>query len=292
MAQLTQLKAAARQAAEALRRANALLITAGAGMGVDSGLPDFRGTEGLWREYPPLKSLRLDFADMANPDWFRRDPHFAWGFYGHRLLLYRRTAPHAGFQVLQRWGDGLRDGHFVFTSNVDGQFQAAGFSEERVVECHGSIHFLQGLGGGPIVPAIDVELPEVDAATLRVRDDALPRLRDGSLARPNILMFGDWGWDSSRTDRQRQRLSAWTRELRASRAKLVVVELGAGEAVPTVRRMSEAVAREFGGTLVRINPRDSHVPASLEGCSASLACGAAEGLALIDTEIAALASGG
>jgi len=50
-----------------INAADAVVITAGAGMGVDSGLPDFRGTKGLWREYPELKARRLGFEDMATP---------------------------------------------------------------------------------------------------------------------------------------------------------------------------------------------------------------------------------
>ena len=80
---------------------------------------------------------------MANPAGFERSPRLAWAFYGHRLQLYRRTVPHDGFHVLSRWFDRKPGGGFVFTSNVDGQFQAAGFSS--VMECHGSIHFLQCL---------------------------------------------------------------------------------------------------------------------------------------------------
>ena len=53
-------------AARAVREAEALLITAGAGMGVDSGLPDFRGTEGFWRAYPPFARLGLRFEQLAN----------------------------------------------------------------------------------------------------------------------------------------------------------------------------------------------------------------------------------
>jgi NAD-dependent SIR2 family protein deacetylase len=64
-------------AANAIRRAKAILITAGAGMGVDSGLPDFRGDEGFWRAYPPLKQLGLSLVAMANPEWFRRNPRLA-----------------------------------------------------------------------------------------------------------------------------------------------------------------------------------------------------------------------
>jgi len=56
-----------RRAARAIRDADALLITAGAGMGVDSGLPDFRGSEGFWRAYPPMAKLGISFVEMANP---------------------------------------------------------------------------------------------------------------------------------------------------------------------------------------------------------------------------------
>jgi NAD-dependent SIR2 family protein deacetylase len=63
-----------RKAEELLERADAILITAGAGMGVDSGLPDFRGSEGFWRAYPQVKELGLRFEDLANPEWFERDP--------------------------------------------------------------------------------------------------------------------------------------------------------------------------------------------------------------------------
>src|SRR5947209_15220312 len=110
-----------RAAAHAVRSADALLIGAGAGMGVDSGLPDFRGDAGFWKAYPPFRGRR--FAEMSNPHWFRADPQLAWGFFGHRLNLYRAAAPHAGFEVLRRWGERTPLGCFVFTSNVDGQFQ-------------------------------------------------------------------------------------------------------------------------------------------------------------------------
>src|SRR5215471_9978885 len=90
-------------AARAIESADALLIGAGAGMGVDSGLPDFRGNEGFWKSYPPLKKLGLSFVNLANPHWFRSDPELAWGFYGHRQALYRTTRPHAGFAILRKW---------------------------------------------------------------------------------------------------------------------------------------------------------------------------------------------
>jgi len=59
-----------RKAAKAIKEAKYLLITAGAGMGVDSGLPDFRGDEGFWKAYPIAKKLGLNFQALANPRWF------------------------------------------------------------------------------------------------------------------------------------------------------------------------------------------------------------------------------
>ena len=161
--------------AQAIREAEALLITAGAGMGVDSGLPDFRGTEGFWRAYPQFARLGLRFEQLASPSWFFRDPPLAWGFYGHRLNLYRATSPHAGFEVLLRWARAKPAGFFVFTSNVDGQFQRAGFPDDRLAECHGTIHHLQCAEPccGDIWPAGATRV-HVDEQTLRAADP-LPR---------------------------------------------------------------------------------------------------------------------
>src|SRR5271170_6633192 len=99
-----ELESALRRAADAIGEADALLIGAGAGMGVDSGLPDFRGNEGFWKAYPPFRQRKLSFVELANPVWFRSDPRQAWGFYGHRLNLYRNTRPHDGFDTLLAWG--------------------------------------------------------------------------------------------------------------------------------------------------------------------------------------------
>src|SRR5262249_60368056 len=99
------------------------------------------GGAGCGRPSPPFRGRR--FAEMSNPRWFRSDPALAWGFFGHRMNLYRSAVPHQGFEILRRWGERLPHGYFVFTSNVDGQFQKAGFSADRILECHGSIHFLQ-----------------------------------------------------------------------------------------------------------------------------------------------------
>lgn len=224
-------------------------------MGVDSGLPDFRGPAGFWRAYPPYERLGLAFEEIADPVHFVRDPELAWGFYGHRLALYRATVPHAGFAVLRRWAG--RVPTRVFTSNVDGQFQRAGFVEDDVTECHGSIHHLQCTVdcGQPVWPADGVDVL-VDPATMRAAAPLPVCPSCGALARPNILMFGDHEWIPDRSAEQTVRHRAFLRG--GDRGRLVVVELGAGTAVPTVRREAER-ASAGSGALVRINVREPQV---------------------------------
>ncbi len=132
-------------AARLIDQADGLIIGAGAGMGIDSGLPDFRGPGGFWKVYPALGQARLRFEEIASPAAFKSRSSLAWGFYGHRLGLYRETQPHDGFRILKELADSMPHGGFVYTSNVDAQFQKAGFPESQVVECHGSIHHLQCL---------------------------------------------------------------------------------------------------------------------------------------------------
>ena len=246
---------------EFLEEAEAILVTAGAGMGVDSGLPDFRGTEGFWRAYPPLAKLGLRFEEMADPRWFEEDPGLAWAFYGHRLHLYRRTVPHAGFERLKKAIAKKGGNGFVFTSNVDGQFQKAGFGESGVYEVHGSIHHLQCFHDcrGRVWPNTE----EIPIDEERFRALHLPRCPDcGGLARPNILMFGDWGWNPSRSEAQARRFEAW---LEANRSrKLAILEFGAGTAIPTVRRQGEVLAASFpAARLIRINPREPQIDSRL-----------------------------
>jgi len=278
-------EAALQAAARAIAQATALVITAGAGMGVDSGLPDFRGNQGFWNAYPPYRHLGLSFIDMANPRWFVQDPALAWGFYGHRLMLYRATVPHSGFALLRQWAETMRDGFRVFTSNVDGQFQKAGFDESCIEECHGSIHHLQctsdcGIGIFDAAP-FDVD---VDQQTFRARDPLPACPRCGALARPNVLMFGDWQWDASRSALQEQAFSRWAAHaLTRPDGRLVVVECGAGLAIPTVRRFGESLVARHHGTLVRINMREPAVPEGHVG----LAMGAGDALGEIDRRLRA-----
>lgn len=249
------------RAARTIAAADHLLITAGAGMGVDSGLPDYRGPEGFWNAHPPLRDQRLRWIDLAQPDAFRTIPALAWGFYGSRLTLYRRTRPHDGFRILRRWAATKRS-FFVYTSNVDGQFQRAGFPPERILEIHGSVQHTQCVTPchPQVYDASGLEIP-VDPDTLHAAS-RLPRCpRCKGMARPNVLLFGDDAFVRTRRDEQRHGFLRWLTG--AQNGRLAIVELGAGPDIPTVRQKGEQLARCANVRLVRINLHDPEGPADI-----------------------------
>ncbi len=264
-----------KQAADVIQQADALFITAGAGIGVDSGLPDFRGDEGFWKAYPPIAKLGISFVEMANPQWFFQNPKLAWAFYGHRLNLYRKTIPHKGFTRLLEIAENKKGGYFVFTSNVDGQFQKAGFDDNKIEECHGTIHHFQCSQpcSNDIWDASKIEV-NVDEKVFEAQEP-LPVCKNcNGIARPNILMFGDWLWNPEKTQAQGNRLYTWLQAIHNKGLSLAVIEIGAGTAVATVRYKSEDIAQRYNATLIRINPRDSYVPSG----NISIPSGASEGI--------------
>ncbi len=268
------------RAAELIAGADALVIAAGAGIGVDSGLPDFRGNDGFWNAYPALALARLDFTEVASPAMFERDPALAWGFYGHRLGLYRQTVPHAGFAILRQWAQRMHQGAWLFTSNVDGQFQKVGFAPEQIHECHGSIHYLQCMADcASDVWSADAFTPVVDDSACRLLN-APPRCPHcGALARPNIVMFGDWSYQHQRTDAQRRSQERWIDVIRRNSGRIVIVEIGAGTAIPSVRHFGQRLVRACGARMIRINPRAPQVTSSDD---VGIAAGSLEALRGID----------
>ena len=272
------------EAQKIIAEAEAMVISAGAGIGVDSGLPDFRGDKGFWKAYPPIAKLGISFVEMANPSWFQNNPKLAWAFYGHRFNLYKRTVPHVGFSKLLELASRKNDNYFIFTSNVDGQFQKAGFSDDRIEECHGSIFHFQCTG-----PCCE-QIWDAPLENIEVNEESFEAIESfpscpncGGIARPNILMFGDWMWISNRSQMQTQRFMDCLTSVKQSQQKLIVIEVGAGTAVPTVRHTSETIVRDFGGKLIRINPREYGVP---EG-HISIPFGSAEGIQKITDQILA-----
>ena len=92
-----------------IKSADAILITAGAGMGVDSGLPDFRGNEGFWKAYPAIRHLKKSFEKMANPQRLKTDSKLINSFlvlmnFAYDLIPHRYKQHHLLFYNISRMG--------------------------------------------------------------------------------------------------------------------------------------------------------------------------------------------
>ena len=170
----------------------------------------------------------------------------AWAFYGHRQQLYRETKPHMGYWMLRDWARAMPAGYFVVTSNVDGQFETAGFAAERILEQHGNIHRYQC--SRPCGSAIWQRRSA--GSRDRSRDAhgagpvaAVPGVRRGGAAERADVRGSRLGGRTSRSE-QEQRYRQWLASVRGK--QLVILELGAGTAIATIRMLGRE-ARERSG---------------------------------------------
>lgn len=114
--------------AAALNRARTVTAITGAGVSAASGIPTFRGAEGLW------KNFRAE--TLATPGAFAKDPRLVWEWYDWRRQLIRDAKPNPAHDVLAAWTR-ERPGFTLITQNVDGLHERAG--AEGVIRLHGSI---------------------------------------------------------------------------------------------------------------------------------------------------------
>ena len=159
--------------ASRIREANRLTILTGAGVSAASGVPTFRGEDGLWRHHRP--------EDLATPEAFERDPRLVWEWYAWRRETIAACRPNPAHDVIASWS--RRAGCRVVTQNVDDLHLRAG--TPGLVRLHGSIWDLSCWNGCGVEPSPwrdeRVPLPE-----------AVPRCPAcGGLARPAIVWFGE-----------------------------------------------------------------------------------------------------
>lgn len=113
---------------ERLRTAQRITALTGAGVSAASGIPTFRGEDGLW------KKVRAE--TLATPEAFENDPKLVWEWYDWRRRMIRDAQPNGAHDVLAQWTR-ERPGFTLITQNVDGLHERAG--AERLVRLHGSI---------------------------------------------------------------------------------------------------------------------------------------------------------
>ena len=222
-------------------RADGILILAGAGMSVDSGLPDFRGSTGLWTQ------AKDDFIKQATARGFDEDPLAAWRFYARRMLMYAECGPHAGYHALLRLVTAHGKDHFVVTSNVDGYFIRAGFDPDRMHEIHGNLRYAQC--NQPCTRDL-YPMPRFTAEPVAMED--LPSCPHcGHVLRPNVMMFSDSSLVWRNIDAGEERYRRWA----AAKMQILGIEIGAGTVIPSIRWFGE----ERTANLIRINPHDADV---------------------------------
>jgi NAD-dependent SIR2 family protein deacetylase len=221
--------------------AEGIVILAGAGMSVDSGLPDFRGKQGMWTQ------AQSDFISLASEKGFSQDPVLVWNFYIKRMIAYAHTAPHAGYELLLKQLTQDKKPHFVVTSNVDGHFQKAGYPSDLIHEIHGSLAHAQC---ARMCTSDVVTMPQFTCEL--THPDQVPTCANcGSMLRPNVMMFSDSHLVWRMIDRGAQAYRAWS----APKLNVLGIELGAGTQIPSIRLFGE----ERTCVLIRVNLYESHV---------------------------------
>ena len=159
--------------------AERVVALTGAGISTDSGIPDFRGPQGVWTRNPGAEKLATLQHYLADPDvrrraWRSRLESPAW--------QAKPNAGHLAFVTLERRGKL----HALITQNVDGLHLAAGSSPERVIEIHGTLHEVLCLGCGERAPT--------ERVLARVRagrgGPAVPLVRRNPQDRDNLVRSG------------------------------------------------------------------------------------------------------
>lgn len=113
---------------ERLKKTSRVAVLTGAGVSAESGIPTFRGKDGLWNKYKP--------EELASPKAFFEDPLEVWKWYLWRMWLISKAKPNPAHIALAKWED-IFPSFFLITQNVDGLHQRAG--SKNVIELHGNI---------------------------------------------------------------------------------------------------------------------------------------------------------
>lgn len=153
----------------ALKNASSVTVLTGAGISADSGVPTFRGTDGLWRNFRA--------EDLATLEAFEHDPRLVWEWYNWRRELIATKLPNAAHHAVVQM-----ERHFpqfwLITQNVDGLHRAAG--SRKLSEIHGNIWMVRCTECGRVTDNRDIPI------------QILPHCRScNGLLRPRIVWFGE-----------------------------------------------------------------------------------------------------
>ena len=131
-----------KEAKKIIQEGDALLIIAGAGMSVDSGIFTYRGVNGIWEKSIEIGSEKYRYDEISSLKMWKTYPELAWGFKANFYNIMNNLQPHEGYHHLLKNLKEKYD-YFVCTSNIDGYFFRAGYNPNKIYEVHGSVNNLQ-----------------------------------------------------------------------------------------------------------------------------------------------------
>ncbi len=153
-----------------LRRANRVAVLTGAGISAESGIPTFRGEEGLWKKFRA--------EELATPEAFSRDPKLVWEWYDWRRGIIAQKMPNSGHKVLASWENAF-PAFSLITQNIDGLHQKAG--SKNISELHGNIWKVRCTEEGTVTENYETPLKDIP-----------PRCPScGAVLRPHVVWFGE-----------------------------------------------------------------------------------------------------
>lgn len=271
-------------AAQYVRNTDELLVVAGAGMGVDAGLPDYYG--GIQRAHPRLAEIGLSIYDLSSHALFENNPALAWGHWITRQREYLNTTPHIGYHILHTWSKRNKPNVHIVTTNLDRHFLRTGFTTDSVFEMHGSMYDAQCMRGCGVQPwPLDISnMPSVDLNTMLLLGPPPVCIQCGGPARVCTALAVDGYWDTTHVEVARMSHETFYRELSVERT-LTVLEIGCGTVMSKLRTEAERIVAEHrinGGQTahIRINLHQSHINEHEDNISLSL--GALEALRAMD----------
>ncbi len=213
-----------RELVKALVEARRVAVLTGAGVSAESGVPTFRGKDGLWRRYSP--------QELATPQAFARDPKLVWEWYDWRRGLIAPLEPNPAHRFIARLEGEVPD-FLLITQNIDGLHEKAG--SRKLVELHGNIWKVRCTREGTVKEDRRVPLPEIP-----------PKCENcGALLRPHVVWFGE----SLPVDALEEAMGA------AEECDLFLVVGTSGVVYPAASLPQ--VARSRGALVVEINPEET-----------------------------------
>ncbi|PWB70005.1 NAD-dependent protein deacylase [candidate division GN15 bacterium] len=210
--------------ADRIRRAREGVVLTGAGISAESGVPTFRGKEGLWGKFKP--------EELATMEAFMANPKIVWEWYNWRRELMGKVKPNSGHYALAELGEWFEQ-YTVVTQNVDGLHRAAG--SPRVLELHGNIYRNKCSECNHLTPD-DLEIDPTHIPTCT---------RCGGKIRPDVVWFGELLPEGTIEE-------AFAVSERAD----IFFSVGTSALVHPAASLP-VIARQHGAVLVEINPEET-----------------------------------